>query len=186
MSNDKMTTADAQAMIEEVMEFERVGGPVAEAKGYDIEQKPGKDYWYVKRGGKKIGAISKGKNEKFDADTDTEGGGEYKAGFDTIAAAAEWLASKDKTAKTESELAEADEIDFYELYGDQQKLVKEMKRFGYKPTMAWRGGIGTIVEFKAPPANVGRMDAAALKRIIGAKTFRWFEARNDGEVAIGM
>ena len=92
-------------MIEEVLEVERVG--VTEAKDYDIEQKPGKDYWYVKRGGKKLGAISKGKNEKFDADTDTDGGGEYKAGFDTIAAAAEWLVSKDKTAKAEgTELTE--------------------------------------------------------------------------------
>lgn len=111
--HDIMTTADAQAMIEEVLAFER-GEVVTEEKGYDIEQKPGKDYWYVKRDGKKLGAISKGKNEKFDADTDTEGGGKYKAGFDTIAAAAEWLVSKDKTAKTESELVESN---FEEAYG---------------------------------------------------------------------
>lgn len=121
MNKDTMTTADAQAMIEEVLEAERTGNPIEESE-----------------------------------------------------------------ESQQDELIEADEIDLYELYADQQKLVNELKRFGYKPKMAWRGGIGTIVEFKAPPANVGRMDAAAMRKIIGAKTFRWFEARNDGEVAIGM
>lgn len=127
MKDHRMTTADAQAMIEEVLAFER-GEVVTEEKGYDIEQKPGKDYWYVKRDGKKLGAISKGKNEKFDADTDTEGGGEYKAGFDTIAAAAEWLVSKDKTAKTESELTEDANRAIFDAIGRLESDLTQMKQ----------------------------------------------------------
>lgn len=84
------------------------------------------------------------------------------------------------------ELTEANSISLYQLYPDQKRFVDTMKGFGYTPTMAWRGVLGTIVEFNAPAANMGRMSKADMKKIIGSKLFRWFEVNNRGGVSIGM
>jgi hypothetical protein len=70
------------------------------AGGVKVTQKPGEDYWYVKRGGKEIGVVSAGKGGKFDADTDSSGGGKFKGGFASKDDAVKWLTGGGKTEDT--------------------------------------------------------------------------------------
>lgn len=76
----------------EVLFEEKDDAPITKDLGdVSIERKKGRSYWYVKRGAVTLGVISKDPDGKYDADTDPDGGGQYKKGFKTKEDAARWI-----------------------------------------------------------------------------------------------
>lgn len=79
---------------------------LAEAAGekdYTLKQKPDRDYWFVMKGGKKVGGVSPHKKGGFDGFR--KSGGDYKSGFKTKDEAAKWVA--EDVEYDDSELDEA-------------------------------------------------------------------------------
>ena len=111
-------TRPARPSLEEVLtnvtEHERRAlNVLAEERGeYKLVKKPGEDYWYVKVGDKTIGVISRHR-DGYDADTDPDGGGDFKKGFESPEKAAEWIARR----RDQSEDIDIDalEVEIYEM-----------------------------------------------------------------------
>lgn len=63
--------------------------PVQESvESVSLEQKKGEDYWYVKKGGKRVGAVSMDSDGGFDGSREAGG---FKKGFKTKDEAADWV-----------------------------------------------------------------------------------------------
>jgi hypothetical protein len=85
-------TARQELLGESLLEEEKKEPDVTKDLGdVQLKKKPDADYWYVKRGAATLGVVSKGKGDGYDADTDPEGEGHYKKGFDSVKAAAKWI-----------------------------------------------------------------------------------------------
>ena len=155
-----------------------VGSILAEAKGKKVpgadnpeadslkdvtfQQKPGKDYWYLKRGAVTLGVISKDDEGRFDADTDPEGEGKYKQGFKSKEDAARWILAKNESLG-EARDVKLQTIDWWRsMPPSEQKRVAEILGLAAADSRKWKPGdtakaIGHYRKFYE-----GRMVAANL------------------------
>lgn len=97
MLADAKTLEDLKPIFKVLVKLGMVTGDVEEdldealPSGVTLKQKPGEKYWFVMRGGAKIGSVSlHKKGPKYDADA----GEEYKGGFPSPEKAAAWVAQQ--------------------------------------------------------------------------------------------
>jgi hypothetical protein len=79
----------------------------------------------------------------------------------------------------------ASPIDLKDLPPVQQKLVKILTQHNLKPTMAWDGIHGYIVEFDGGQ-GAGRFTVELLKKLVGHPLFRWIEGNHAEGISVGM
>lgn len=208
MSDDTMTTADAQTMIEEVLEHERTGEPIEE--GGTLRQEWDNAYGAFMT----IRAVFNPTFKKLWQAVFNMKRAEPKSVFvKTVVKEAEALqgamanmetsfmrakgkelaprgglpARREETDQRGEELAEATPVPVSKVPQNRKKLIDVMQKLRFKPVQAHEGIHGWIVDFdrSGAPGHT-RFGADTLKKLVGHSAFRWIQGDGSGGASIGM